>query len=228
MSRICAFCRKPIDHFGNWASTIQGPMHSKCFEVWKKKNFRKVLRNAMKKLKALSKDEKIRSSLSTVTDHEEAKERVMSLLEDAGFIVCTEVLMPRYRQDLIDYILHGTSPLMRSRRIFGTLPRLDLVGLLVFNGYRDPSLVLGIEISFTSLQHDLLKLKKYAELYPKILDLKIIVTNHLSGIVDDIKLTTLENFVDVIIQFLGGKIKDYEKRMKLNGGESSEVVVRGS
>ena len=118
-------------------------MHLECFEVWKKKNFRKVLRNAMKKLKALSKDEKIRSSLSTVTDHEEAKERVMSLLEDAGFIVCTEVLMPRYRQDLIDYILHGTSPLMRSRRIFGTLPRLDLVGLLVFNGYRDPSLVLG-------------------------------------------------------------------------------------
>jgi hypothetical protein len=183
-------------------------MHVKCFKTWKRGEFIKKLQisislleksreEATNRLVSLLETKKIRETEL----HEIIKKEVADILASAKFLTRTEVWVfdkrkEVYRVPLIDYMIEGKYPSYLSR-LYGELPRIDLVALLSYLKYREPSFLFAVEISITSFQKDIEKLKN-----ADVFDAKVIFTPQKVGKIDNIFIANVQNFVDIVINML--------------------------
>jgi len=209
-------CGKIIAEGEKWTSTLQGVMHVECFKVWKTQEFIKKLQKSIDLLEK-SKEEYANRLISVFHTerqemklHEMVKKEVVNILQTANFLTKTEVWLVDktrevYRAPLIDYVLGGKYPSYLSRP-YGELPRIDLVAFLNYLKYREPSLLIAIEVSITSFEKDAEKLKNAT-----VFDARVLLTPQKTGYLYDVSVTNPRNFIDTIIETLSefrGRIKE--------------------
>lgn len=215
MVKYCSFCNRAIKEGEKWTTIVVGNVHYDCFQRYKEKKFYDELKKATKRLEELQESRQMRfpEEIGAELAHEVVKDQIASLFRDAGFMVCSEVWLLLYadmRRGIINSIKAGCKfPASKSDVVGrGNTGKIDIVGLLTSDMHKEPSLLVAVEIALlhkdlsSSLHKDILKLR--ANDY---FDSRIIVTKSLDGSVDGIRITSVENFLSVLMESVRNEIK---------------------